>query len=387
VTALGTQFSEQQVQAELERIVAEHIQRNQYDAAAAQCEQLAADYPESKWLGNILLLAASCYKELCRADDEMRILERFMTACPQHSQAASVGRALERLQAHNRAQADAGEQSAALALLQQRVRSLATALHSKLDHLSGAVAGMSERVENLDSRTSAICPNATSDGSQPTIIELMDAMVQDTRAEVEARWQKMEDRLRQIDRAIARVTNRRMDPRSTKNMAAAALVGSLLSLAVGVALYDDIQGGAFPAAPRHVRVAASTRSTGLAKRPPARVRAAPRVVITATTPPKPRLQTAQRVPSTKQQVAAPVAASAAPRSPAAARPVEQHPPQAAPRRAEPAFRTYTVKPGETLWSIAKSATGSGKAVEKIAALNGLSPPYNVRSGQKIRLPQ
>jgi len=393
VTALGTQFSEQQVQAELERIVAEHVQRNQYDAAAAQCEQLAADYPDSKWLGNILLLGASCYKEIGRPDDEMLMLERFMAACPQHPQASSVRRALDTLQARDRAQATADGQSAVIESLQKKIQSLTTALEAirenqpRLDNLSAAVGRLTQRVADLDSKAGALFPDASSDGSRPTIIELMNAMVQDTRTEAEVRWRKLEESLSEIDRTIVRAKGRETDFRSAKNMAAAALVGSLLSLAVGVCLYDDIQGTAFLPASRRARVAASTRSARPAKRPPARVRAVPRVVITATTPPKPGPQATRRVPSTKRQPTAPVAASTAPRSAAASRPVEQHPPQAAPRRAEPAFRTYTVKPGETLWSIAKTATGSGKAVDKIAALNGLSPPYNVRSGQKIRLPQ
>jgi nucleoid-associated protein YgaU len=56
---------------------------------------------------------------------------------------------------------------------------------------------------------------------------------------------------------------------------------------------------------------------------------------------------------------------------------------------QPSKRTggvYVVKPGDTLWSVSKNALGSGRAVERIAAINGLAPPYNVRPGQRLRLP-
>jgi nucleoid-associated protein YgaU len=50
---------------------------------------------------------------------------------------------------------------------------------------------------------------------------------------------------------------------------------------------------------------------------------------------------------------------------------------------------YTVKAGDTLWEICKKQTGSAspKTLDRIAALNNLSPPYDLREGDSLRLPQ
>jgi LysM repeat protein len=52
---------------------------------------------------------------------------------------------------------------------------------------------------------------------------------------------------------------------------------------------------------------------------------------------------------------------------------------------EPAYETYTVANGDTLWSIAKKKLGSGPRYKEIKALNGLSSD-TIYAGQKLKLP-
>ncbi|MEA2610548.1 MAG: LysM domain, partial [Chloroflexota bacterium] len=55
----------------------------------------------------------------------------------------------------------------------------------------------------------------------------------------------------------------------------------------------------------------------------------------------------------------------------------------APGSAAPAGRTYRVKAGETLLGIANRFGISYKA---LAQLNGIVSPYNIKSGQVLKLP-
>lgn len=50
-----------------------------------------------------------------------------------------------------------------------------------------------------------------------------------------------------------------------------------------------------------------------------------------------------------------------------------------------AAKTYTVKSGDTLKSIAKKQLGSSKKFTKIAALNHIAAPYKIKSGQVLVL--
>ena len=49
--------------------------------------------------------------------------------------------------------------------------------------------------------------------------------------------------------------------------------------------------------------------------------------------------------------------------------------------------TYTVRPGDTLWSIATRAYGNGQQFRKIAAANPSIKGDRVNVGQKISIPQ
>jgi phage tail protein X len=59
---------------------------------------------------------------------------------------------------------------------------------------------------------------------------------------------------------------------------------------------------------------------------------------------------------------------------------------AEPVAAAPAAKTYTVKKGDTLFSIAKTNYGTGKEWQKIASANPGLKPATLKAGQKINLP-
>ena len=59
---------------------------------------------------------------------------------------------------------------------------------------------------------------------------------------------------------------------------------------------------------------------------------------------------------------------------------------AAPPPAVVAAETYTVKPGDTLFHIAKARYGDGNLWKKIAAANPGLSPSTIKVGQKITIP-
>ena len=52
----------------------------------------------------------------------------------------------------------------------------------------------------------------------------------------------------------------------------------------------------------------------------------------------------------------------------------------------PAYGTYTVVKGDTLWGIASKKLGSGTRYKEIKTLNGLSSD-TIYAGQKLKLPK
>ncbi|WP_203912174.1 LysM peptidoglycan-binding domain-containing protein [Rhizocola hellebori] len=50
-------------------------------------------------------------------------------------------------------------------------------------------------------------------------------------------------------------------------------------------------------------------------------------------------------------------------------------------------RTYTVKPGDTLWDIAVSHYGDGRQYRKIASANNIADPNRISSGLELTIPQ
>ncbi len=52
----------------------------------------------------------------------------------------------------------------------------------------------------------------------------------------------------------------------------------------------------------------------------------------------------------------------------------------------PVPKTYTIKPGDTLWAIAKRYLGDGSQYMTIAKLNNMPNPTKIKVGQVIKLP-
>lgn len=397
------EFSEQEVQAELERISTEHFQRKEFNAAAA-CERLAAEYPESKWLGNVLLLAASCYRELGQPEDEMRTLQRLLANCPNHPQVSAAHHALEKLRAGNGMHVLAEDQSAvleAVEVLEKRVGAAFDAVEgikqsqSKVEQLSLAVHLLSKRMEEIDSAADEGQSSAESKSSQVKPVELMTAVVQDLSAEVQAQRKSVESRLRELDVRIAEMRSHSSVIHSLRNMAGAALLGSLLSLVVVIGLDDDIRTNN---AQRTPQLASAARAPTL--RPSAK-RSGPRrpiatVIEKTAAAQKAHLQpearasrSSQPLPQSAQVSSATRASQSSSREPVKMKPSAGRRTQARVGSKPPTqrVRIYTVKPGDTLWSICKSQASGSKAVDKIAAMNGLSPPYALRPGRTLRIPQ
>ena len=49
--------------------------------------------------------------------------------------------------------------------------------------------------------------------------------------------------------------------------------------------------------------------------------------------------------------------------------------------------SYTIRKGDTLWSISRQVYGSGKRWQDIASANNIPNPKNLRVGQTLMLPQ
>lgn len=58
-----------------------------------------------------------------------------------------------------------------------------------------------------------------------------------------------------------------------------------------------------------------------------------------------------------------------------------------PGQHQPKYRTYTIKKGDTLQSIAKKLLGKASRWQEIARLNNIHDPRNLKVGRKIRVPR
>jgi nucleoid-associated protein YgaU len=383
-------FSEQEVQEELERIAGEHVQRKQYDIAVAAYERLAAEYPESKWLGNILLLAALCYRELAQPERETEILQRFLVQCPNHPQTPAAQRALERVNVHYSEQVPTGDFAAVIEQLQGRVAAVSAALQqlqeksSQVDQVAKSVDQLSKRIAAIEVAAPAGLLSDSPEGTEVSPNEMLGSVVQDLSAEAEALRQRVDNSLEALTREIAEFREQSGLTRFSWTFAGVAVLVSLLSLIFVVGsqegfLFKRTQTAAQPT--RALRAQAAY----LAAERPGLERSLPGVTALKVAAPKTAARSANKndlaVPST--QVKARSKSLSKTKS-------SVHPelPKAA-RLSEKRVTVYTVKSGDTLWEICKKQTGSAspKTLDKIAALNNLSPPYALRAGDSLRLPQ
>lgn len=112
--------------------------------------------------------------------------------------------------------------------------------------------------------------------------------------------------------------------------------------------------------------------------PPSQPARQPKPPPEAKAPPKPASPASGKAVAPTSLPSARASRPGAKASPATKAPAAATPPTAA--------RSYTVKPGDSLWTVARSALGDARKVDEIARLNGLKPPYKLRAGEKIKLP-
>lgn len=105
-------------------------------------------------------------------------------------------------------------------------------------------------------------------------------------------------------------------------------------------------------------------------------------------PPPPPLES-EPMPASLSQTPAPAAppVQAEPVAPPPPAPMAYEAPTPAPAPAQPiAGNLYRVKPGDTLWSIAKRHYGHGEAWRNIAQANNIADPHQLKAGMDIILP-
>ena len=103
--------------------------------------------------------------------------------------------------------------------------------------------------------------------------------------------------------------------------------------------------------------------------------AAPAAAPQPTAPAAPAANPAPADPATKPAAAAAPAAPAAPKPPPAPEPA-----------ATPGGKTYTIKPGDTLWKISKEVYGDATKYPRIIEANPGLNPDNMKVGTKIVIP-
>lgn len=385
-------FSERAVQDELERIRTQHFERGEYEQAAQACEGLIEKFPQSKWAGNAYLLAAHCYHELGRSADEARILENFLAAFPQHVQAVTVRKALEELQQRYEQRVRDGAHPAALKDVEGRLQRLYEGLHDlkqrqeHLEELSRSVALLAEQVDELKAKAQLLAADIGGESGEATVLELVNALIQDLRAEVDAQRKRMDARLVAVDATIE-------DLKARFKSATRVLWASMAAAFVAFAMLigSIFQSHSYEASRAEKRAAgpASVRVRIV----PGRAPATPATRVKATQPQEP----SRRKPavSAKPREAEPAASTRSARlkpQPASVAPPariqkDSKGAQGQAASPQPSTSAYTVKPGDTLWGICSKVLGNPRAVNEVAAMNGLKgPDASLRPGQVLRLP-
>lgn len=386
------QFSERAVQDELERIRTEHLEHGDYKQGARLCEALIQKYPESKWAGNAYLMAARCHHELGRTDEEAHTLEAFLNAFPQHVQAVTVRRALEDLQRRYEQQVHDGEHPVALRDVEGRLQRLYEGLHDlkqrqeHLEELSRSVSSLAGQVDDLKAKAQLLAADLEGESGEPTVLELVNALIQDLRMEVDTQRKRTDARLAAMSSTIEDL---KLRFKGSTRVLWASVAAALVAFAMLIGAMYVLQPPALPRVPKK----------HAARRPAVRARIVPRPAPAAVAPlagqarrrVMPAAKKARPAPQVEIPPAKPEPVAAPPPSKIekAEKPakVAKQPVQPAPKPAQTTPRAYKVKSGDTLYGICSKVLGNKGAVNQVIALNGLKgPDYSLRPGQVLRLP-
>jgi len=394
VEVVEAPFSERAVQDELERIRTERLERGEFEQAAQSCEALIQKFPESKWVGNAFLMTARCYHELGRGDDEARTLEAFLAAFPQHVQAVTIRRALEELQRRYEEQVQDGAHPAALRDVEGRLQRLYEGLHDlkqrqeHLEDLSRAVSSLADQVDELKAKAQLLAADIEGESGEPTVLELVNALIQDLRTEVDTQRKRTDARLVAMNSSVDELKTRF---KAAMRVLWAAVAAALVAFGILIGAFFQSEPPASKS--RQVSKERAVRTTAV------RVKIVPRKTRPASVPRDEAVAARKNASLPQAQVASPPRSDVKPAgkpeakpapapAPASAKPTKTPAPaKQAAAPTQPAARAYTVKPGDTLWGICTKVLGNTRSVDKVIAMNGLKgPDYNLRPGQTLHLP-
>ena len=344
-------FSEQDVQQRFDTISKAMVEPGLFAEAVEAYKELIREFPGSRWAANAYLAIAQCYHAMGQEEDELSALEDIITQFPDHVVA-------------KRAQ--------------------------------GAVRALRERRHGDPSTHSAGSGQA---GSGPPRPVLSAAEGAESRGEGPA-GADLHGAVRRLTRQVERMreAHRRRMWLGTISFVVLLVViwvavrgsarGSLGRLDERVATLEsqvqELTAGVTPTPTSRGPKASAPAVTVLPVQPPAAPATKPRPKPAPATKPRPKPA------PTKPALAAAKPPTPTPKPPrAAAKPAPPKPkpaPTVKPPTPVAAAKTYTVKEGDSLWSVARNELGDGRRVDEIARLNGLQEPFKIKVGQTLKLP-
>jgi len=326
-------FSEQEVQQRFEAIGKTMVEPGLYAEAVEAYKELIREFPGSRWAANAYLAIAQCYHAMGQDEDELATLEDILKQFPDHVVAKRAQGAVTALRDRRYGEGPAGAD-----------------LHGAVRRLTRQV----ERTREAQRRRAWI-------GAISWVVLLVviwGAIRVSARAPV-APLNDLNKRVTALESAVQALSGAAMPAPSSERPSAGAPAVTVIPV------QPDIEAKPEPK-PTQVKPSAPT------------------VVKPAAPPVKPALPTAKpSAPTLMPPRPAPKPARAQPKP--ARRPAKPVP-AIKPAAAVTATKTYTVKEGDSLWTMAHSQLGDARRVGEIARLNGLQAPYKIKVGQKLRLP-
>jgi LysM repeat protein len=322
------EFSEQEVQQRFDAIGKDLVEAGLYAEAVEAYKQLIRDYPASRWAANAYLGIAHCYHAMGQEEEELAALEDIIAQFPDHVVAKRARGAIAALRERRSGEGPAGSD-----------------LHAAVRRLTRQVERMREGERHRTWLGAAV---------YVVLVVFVVFAVKSSGRSPSRAAQDLAKRVTALESALQALSS---GPPTKAAPKAAAPAVTVIPVTPPEPARPSQPG---PGAKAPPAVSPKGGASGAGAAPPVRQPAAP----SATKVPAP----ASKAPRTVTKPPRPVAK--APAAPAA--------PQAA--------SIYTIKAGDSLWTVARSQLGDGRRVDEIARLNGLKPPYKLKVGAKIKVP-